>query len=183
MTLYTDEEAVQGIQQGNTADLQWLVQRHHSPLLGYLYRMTNGDRALAEDLVQETFLKMMRSIHHYQYPRPVKPWLYTIATNLTRDYYGKAEMRHTQSVQDESMWEMVEDTQSLPEQWTITQNEGEQVAQLIGKLPASQRETLILRYYEGLSLKEISTILDIPVGTVKSRLSLALRRLRDQLST
>ena len=96
-----DENLMLGIQQGNRGDLSALVERHHSPLLGFLYRMTGGDRSLAEDMVQETLLRLLRSIDQYQYPRPFKPWLYTIATNLVRDHYKRAEIRHTQSMPDE----------------------------------------------------------------------------------
>jgi RNA polymerase sigma-70 factor (ECF subfamily) len=176
--LRTDEELAVGVQKGNKADLAVLVERHHSPLIGFLYRMTDGDRALAEDLAQESFLRVLRAIRQYQYPRPFKPWLYQIATNLARDHYKLAEMRYTDSIGDEFL---VEPVSLLPEAALLSTGESDQVVTAIRSLPMHQRETLILRYLQELSLAEIAEITGVPVGTVKSRLSLALARLRDQL--
>lgn len=173
----SDEDLARGIQRGNTADLAWLVERHHSLLLGFLYRMTGGDRALAEDLAQEAFIRVLRSIGQYQHPRPFKPWLYRIATNLARDYYKQAEMRHTISMPERSP----DTTTEAPEAALLLDNEAGQVAAAIGCLPDHQRETIILRYYQDLSLAEIADVLGVPVGTVKSRLSLGLKQLRERM--
>jgi RNA polymerase sigma-70 factor (ECF subfamily) len=71
-----------------------LVTRHHDPLLGYLYHFVGGDRQLAEDLVQETLLHVLRQ-RTYQAGRPFKPWLYMIATNLARDSFKSAAVRRS----------------------------------------------------------------------------------------
>ncbi len=175
-----DENLMLGIQQGNRGDLSALVERHHSPLLGFLYRMTGGDRSLAEDMVQETLLRLLRSIDQYQYPRPFKPWLYTIATNLVRDHYKRAEIRHTQSMPDDSV-EYLRYLDDGPEDVVLFGDETQQVILAMRRLPEHQREAVILRYFQELSLAEIAEILDVPVGTVKSRLSLGLGRLREML--
>lgn len=175
----TDEDLAIGIQQGNTDDLAALVERHHSPLLGYLYRMTGGDRALAEDLVQEAFLRVLRSIGQYRHPRPFKPWLYAIATNLARDHYKRAETRYTIDTRLDE--EMTCGPDARPEDRLIAGQEAQQVAAAVMALPAHQREALVLRYYQGLSLAEVAAALHVPVGTVKSRIHLALRRLRTSL--
>src|SRR5690349_20252143 len=91
----TDEDLALDIRRGNVDSLRWLVERHHEPLLGYLYRMTGGARALAQDLLQDVLVRMLGAIGQYQHPRPFKPWLYTSATNLARDHYKRAETRHT----------------------------------------------------------------------------------------
>lgn len=175
----TDEALAWGVQRGGRDDLAALVERHHGALLGYLYRMCGGDRALAEDLVQETFLRLLRAIRQYRYPRPFKPWLYAIATNLARDHYKRAEMRHGGSASDhETLWEAAGDPSAGPEESLLAEREAQQVAQAVTALPAHQREAVILRYYQDLSLAEIAETLGVPVGTVKSRLSLGLRRLR-----
>jgi RNA polymerase sigma-70 factor (ECF subfamily) len=178
--LLRDEDLALGLQQGNTMDLTALVERHHSPLLGFLYRMTSGDRSLAEDLVQETFLRLLRSIGHYQYPRPFKPWLYMIATNLARDHYKQAEMRHSDSMPEAGI-ELVSERETPPEESALFNDESRRIAQAMQHLPDHQREAVILRYFQELSLAEIAEVLDIPVGTVKSRLSLGLGRLREML--
>jgi RNA polymerase sigma-70 factor, ECF subfamily len=70
---------------GDRAALEELVRRHQGPLLGFYYRMLGGDRPLAEDLVQETFLRLLRQ-RTYTPSRAFKPWLYAVATNLARDH-------------------------------------------------------------------------------------------------
>ncbi|MEZ4646460.1 MAG: RNA polymerase sigma factor [Chloroflexota bacterium] len=175
----TDEELARGVQQGDADDLRWLVERHHALLVGFLYRQT-ADRPLAQDLAQETFLRMMRAIQQYHYPRPFKPWLYAIAVNLLRDYYGQAEMRHTEAMPETLA---LSQTGSLaPERVLVRQDEWQRVQTAVSQLPPLQRAAILLRYHEGMSLLDIATALDIPVGTVKSRLSLALRALRQNLA-
>lgn len=176
--LRTDEELARGIQRGEADALTHLVERHHSPLLGFLYRMTGGDRALAEDLAQEAFLRVLRSIDQYAYPRPFKPWLYGIATNVARDYFKRAEMRHTDSMPD---GEIGTDDAPRPEEALLSEDEARRVAAAVKDLPAHQREAVILRYYQDLSLAEIADVLGVPTGTAKSRLSLGLRRMREAL--
>ena len=78
--------------------LDTLVDRHYDALIGYLYRLLYGDRALAEDMAQETFLRVLRGIKQYSYPRPFKAWLYAIATNLARDHYSRADTRRVSAL-------------------------------------------------------------------------------------
>jgi RNA polymerase sigma-70 factor (ECF subfamily) len=177
MALFSDEQLASGIQHGRVDDLTLLVERHHGPLLGFLYRMTGGDRALAEDLVQETFLRMLSKIGTYRYPRPLKPWLYAIAVNLARDHYKQAELRHTDSIAIH-LEIPVADT---PETELVGSEEVQQVAAAMIDLPAFQREAILLRYFHELSLAEIAQVLKVPVGTVKSRLSLGLKRIRESM--
>jgi RNA polymerase sigma factor (sigma-70 family) len=169
-----DEHLAHRVQRGHTADLAVLVARHHSPLLGFLYRLTGGDRALAEDLTQESFLRALRSIQQYQPSRPFKPWLYAIAVNVARDHFKRAEVRYAVTLADDDLLALP-DPIGLEETIEI---DGPRIAAAISTLPVQQREALILRYYQELSLAEIAAALDIPIGTVKSRLSLGLRRLR-----
>ncbi len=173
----TDEELALSIQQGNRRALAQLVERHHSPLLGFLYRMTNGNRPLAEDLAQEAFLRVLRNIAHYAYPRPFKAWLYATATNLVRDHFRRADTRRTQPA-DTGLLRQFSDERAGPEAAAILSDEAQRVAAALKALPNHQREAIILRYYHDFSLAEIADTLDIPVGTVKSRLSLGLKRLR-----
>ena len=169
-----DEQLARRVQRGHTADLAVLVERHHSPLLGFLYRLTGGDRALAEDLTQESFLRALRSIQQYQPSRPFKPWLYAIAVNVARDHFKRAEVRYAVTLADDELLALP-DPIGLEETIEI---DGPRIAAAISALPVQQREAIILRYYQELSLAEIAAALDIPIGTVKSRLSLGLRQLR-----
>lgn len=177
MALFSDEELAFGIQRGRADDLTVLVERHYGPLLGFLFRVTGGDRSLAEDLVQETFLRMLSKIDTYHYPRPLKPWLYAIAVNLTRDHYKQAEFRHT----DSEPAGLDIPIARTPETEFVTGEETQRVAAAMNSLPLLHREVLLLRYLDDLSLDEISQVLQVPVGTVKSRLSLGLKRLKERL--
>ncbi len=109
------------------------------------------------------------------YPRPFKPWLYAIATNLARDHYKSAETRRTVMLSDDTA------CCDSPDDALLIGEETAQVAAALGRLPAHQRETVILRYYQELSLAEIAEVLVIPIGTVKSRLSLGIKQLRNEL--
>ena len=131
---------------------------------------------MAEDLVQETFMRVLRRIDSYRYPRPFKAWLYAIATNIARDHYKRADTRHTIAMPEESHM-VIEYTR--PEEEILNSDEQAQVAARLSNLPDHQREAVIVRYYHEMPLKDIAEILEVPVGTVKSRLSLGLRNLRN----
>lgn len=174
--MLTDEALARRVQRGDMEGLAQLIERHHSPLLGYLYRMTGAHRPLAEDLTQEAFLRVLHNIQQYRYPRPFKPWLYAIATNLARDHLKSAHTRRTTPLSHDHPTML-----TSPEDAALASTEAEQVSRALAALPVHQREVVILRYYQDLSLAEIAAALDIPVGTVKSRLSLGVGRLRAEL--
>ncbi len=175
----TDEALAQAAQSGNDDALQALIERHHGPLLGYLYRLTGGDRALADEWVQDAFVRMLGALHQYRSPRPFKPWLYAIALNRARDHYKRADTRHAVDQADEA-WERLpaDDTARGPEAQAIATALRSDVAAALRAIPLLQREALLLRYVEDMPLAAIAETLDVPVGTVKSRISLGLRRLR-----
>jgi RNA polymerase sigma-70 factor (ECF subfamily) len=174
--LPTDEQLALGVQNGTVDGLTALVERHYGALIGYLYRLSGGDRLLAEDIAQEVFLQVIRAIQQYQYPRPFKPWLYAIATNLARNHYNRPDTRRTVSSDRLLSGRSVSGTSA--EDAILESDEAQQVSALLAALPDHQREAVVLRYYQELSLAEIADVLGIPVGTVKSRLSLGLGRLR-----
>lgn len=180
--MITDEQLALRLQSGDRTALNGLVERHYDPLMGYLYRMVGGDRALAEDLAQETFLRVLRSIAQYRRDLRFKPWLYAIATNLARNHYNRADTRYTHSDADApSDIELAElDTDTL-DAGLLALDEVRQVLTALASLPDHQREVVALYYYQSLSLQEIADTLSIPLGTVKSRLSLAVRRLREMM--
>ncbi|WP_126552430.1 RNA polymerase sigma factor [Dictyobacter kobayashii] len=91
--MITSEELFRAWQQGNAAALEVIVQRHHASLVAHLYRII-GEQHSAEDLAQETFLRLIQHAHAYCYPRPFLPWLYTIARNLAFNYHESAYQRH-----------------------------------------------------------------------------------------
>jgi RNA polymerase sigma-70 factor (ECF subfamily) len=151
------------------------VNRYYDALLNYMYRLCSGRQNLAEDMVQETFLRVLRKIALYDAQYPFKSWLYTIATNIARNHYQLADTRYTENPSDEADFE---DGQQQPETVVMQSEIADKVSQAMGQLPDHQREVVVLFYYEEMPQKEIAAILNIPVGTVKSRLSLGLKHLR-----
>lgn len=177
----SDERLMSRVLAGEQSALAVLVERHHSPLIGYLYRMVDGDRALAEDLTQETFIRLITS-KSYVSTRPFKPWLYAIATNLARDHFKAAATRY--SAGDRAMLGSTPtmDEAHGPEEIALRLEKGVEVANAIALLAPEYRSTLLLRFYGEMSLQEIALSLDVPLGTVKSRLSVGCCRLRDLLA-
>lgn len=178
----SDEQLIAAVMAGDQVALAALVTRHHAPLLGYLYGLAGGDRQLAEDLVQETLLHVLRQ-RVYPPDRPFKPWLYTIATNLTRDYFKSAAVRHRwQGDDSEEVLLHLYDSTAGPEERALAAERGGEVRAALAQLGEVYRIVLLLRFYQGFSLLEIAETLHIPLGTVKSRLSVGVRRLRAWLS-
>jgi RNA polymerase sigma-70 factor, ECF subfamily len=176
MQAQSDEQLMAMLAAGETAALETLVQRYHRMLLGYLYRFVGGDRSLAEDLVQETFLRVLRQQHNTM-PQSFKAWLYAIATNLARDHLRSADCRHMVDVPEEA-WLAFRDPSPDPEKLVLAAEQERLLVAALGQISAEYRAALLLRYFNGLSLHEIAEALHIPLGTVKSRLSTGLRHLR-----
>src|SRR5262245_46034713 len=178
----SDEQLMAAVTAGDQVALATLVTRHHAPLLGYLYRLVGGDHPLAEDLVQETFLRLLRQ-HTRPANRPFKPWLYTIATNLARDHFKSAAVRRRGQLGDEeqAMFQ-ISDYAPGPEERALAAEQGSAVHAALAQVGEEYRAVLVLRFYQGFSLQEIAQTLQIPLGTVKSRLSVGTRRLRNILA-
>jgi RNA polymerase sigma-70 factor (ECF subfamily) len=179
----SDEELLAGALAGDQMAFATLVTRYHAPLLGYLYRLVGGDRALAEDLVQETLLRVLRQGRHPGEFR-FKPWLYTIATNLARDHFRSARARRCEcwSEAEENALRRVADTTPGPEARVLAAEQGSAVRAALAELGEEYRVVVVLRIYQDFTLREIAQTLQIPLGTVKSRLSVGIHRLRDALA-
>lgn len=178
--MIADEELVREWQRGSAGALEALVQRHHASLLAHLARLT-GDAHLAEDLTQETFVRLVRDAHSYRYPRPFKPWFYAIARNLARNHWQSAYHRHVAVDIAAASAEDVPAVEPDPAEWLerLERRQGLQAA--LAGLSFEQREALSLRFGQELSVEETAAVLGVPTGTVKSRVFTALRRLRDRL--
>jgi RNA polymerase sigma-70 factor (ECF subfamily) len=179
MNYLTDEQLIASVLQGEHAALAPLVERHHGPLFGYLYRLTRGQRQLAEDLVQDTFVRILQQ-DSFQPGRPFKPWMYAIATHLAYDHLRKIAARPTTSLEDPAQLE-IHDAGPGPEEQAEAATNSQAVVRAVHQLAPEYQETVMLRFYGGLCLQEIAEALGIPLGTVKSRLSVGTHRLRTLL--
>jgi RNA polymerase sigma-70 factor (ECF subfamily) len=187
----SDEELLTRFCKGETETFGILVRRYERELYGYLRRYL-GDASLAEDVFQNTCLQLYVKSDHYEPGRPFRPWLYTIATNQAIDALRRNN-RH-QALSLDQKWDKTteDDLQSLMESLEsrgpgpVEAAEGQErrawVRATVNKLPEFLRAVLILAYYQGLKYREIADILEIPVGTVKSRLHAALMKLQEEWS-
>lgn len=177
--LDSDEQLALQAQRGDQAALLMLAERFYPLMFRYLYRICGGDRLLAEDMTQDVFLRVQRGLERYQSPRPFKTWIYTIATNLVRDHWARLDTRRTANVELPDL--SGDDAQLNAETALIEQENTARIKAALGTLSYAQRQVVLLYYYEELSQIDIAAVVDIPLGTVKSRLFTGLRRLREVL--
>jgi RNA polymerase sigma-70 factor (ECF subfamily) len=188
LTRCSDEDLLIRFCKGQTEAFGVLMRRYERELFGYLRRYL-GDSTLAEDVFQNTFLQVYVKSNQYERGRPVRPWLYTIATNQAIDALrrngrhqavsldqGREELAEGEA---HSLMDLLESRGPSPVEAAEGQERRERIRASVDKLPEFLREVLILAYYQGLKYREIAEILDIPVGTVKSRLHAALVKLQE----
>jgi RNA polymerase sigma-70 factor (ECF subfamily) len=184
----SDEDLLQRFRRGHTEAFEALVRRYERELYGYLRRYVQ-DANLAEDVFQNTFLQVHIKSGQYEAGRPVRPWLYTIATHQAIDAMRR-NGRHQAVSLDETraepgdgdlatLLEMLESRGPSPVDAASASERKEHVRASVERLPELLRQVLLLAYYQGLKYREIADILDIPVGTVKSRLHAALVKLQE----
>jgi RNA polymerase sigma-70 factor (ECF subfamily) len=169
-----ETDLVTKARQGDRNAFGELVQCHHRGVINVVYRMC-GDMQLAEDAAQESFLRAWMHLDSYRPGTSLRNWLYRIAINAALDALRKSR---------ESSLEEVEFTTADdpgPETELLQKERSRLVQHAVMELTDSNRTVLVLREYGGLSYQEIASNLDIPIGTVMSRLNYARSRLREIL--
>jgi len=177
----TDEELLSDHLGGNIASFSILMERYKNELLHFLIRFV-GSRAAAEDVFQESFLQIHISAETFDTSRRFKPWLYTIAANKGRDWHRKNSKRTVMSLSQDIGGEnegarfvdLMESNQDLPDAQLLDSEQIEQVRRSVDELPVHLREILLLSYFQQMSYVQIAESLQIPLGTVKSRLHAAV---------
>ena len=170
----SDEQLVQETLNGNPTAYTQLVQRYQRRIIALAFRALR-DNGLAEDLAQEVFLRAYRSLRHFQTHRRFGPWLITIASNRIRDYL------RTRTRRNEVTWEFERvsmDSNDLALNKAVSRQNLERIAKGIENMPKETAEVLRLRFIQGMDYEEIATSLEVPVGTIKSRISRARTTLR-----
>lgn len=166
---------MQMIAGGNTHAFDELYWRYSVKLLHYFRKMLHNDTEKAQDFLQDLFIKVLEKYDYYDQSRTFSTWLYTLATNMCRNEYRNTAIRNRLM---EENGEMLYETDSDPFLGTIDLHIfNNHLKEELEKLDHTHRETFVLRFYEELSIKEISDILDCPEGTVKSRLFYTLKKL------
>ena len=188
MSERTDEELLADFQQGDAGAFERLLARHRAPLYTFLVRML-GDREKAEDLAQETFLRIVKGAQAWEERARFQSWMYAIARNLCTDRARRDRFRKTESLDQEpvegaggTIVDGVPDPGPLPDQAAESERLRPLLQRALLSLPPDQREVFILREQAGLPFREIAAITGANENTVKSRMRYALLGLRKALA-
>ncbi len=164
-----------------------LVRRHQEPLINYIHRLIN-DYHRAEDLAQDTFLRIFQNASRYQPTASFKSWMYTIATNLSRNEVRNRTRRNTYSFEelveegaDIHETSMMQDTRYLPDVLAEKNERKQLVRKALAQLPENQRLALTLVTYQELRYEEVADILGVSEGAVKALIHRARQRMKKLL--
>ena len=183
----TDEELLVAHLDGDARAFPELMDRYKNELLHFLIRFV-GSKAAAEDVFQETFLQIHISGATFDPKRRFKPWLFTIAANKGRDWHRKHSKRTVMSLSQEigggegettRFVDLMESDAELPDADLLNSEQINDVRKAVDELPNHLREILLLNYFQQMSYVQISDSLEIPLGTVKSRLHAAVAAFRN----
>lgn len=181
------DELLERARRRDPAALANLVERFSSRVFGLLFRLT-GRRDVAEDLLQETFLRVVREIERYEHTGKFESWLFRIAANLVRDR-ARSLGRRGEAASLDAGWGDEEVRPAARPADTgdplgrLVQRElGDRLSAGLGRLSDAEREIILLRHYAELPFREIADLLGIPLGTALARAHRALQHLRAELA-
>lgn len=171
-----------GLRRRDPELLDRLIEQYQHRLLRYLFYLS-GDRPLAEDLFQDTWIRVLERGHQYDGKHEFSTWLYAIARNLTLDYLRKKRPISLDAVMEDDDHAAMEPADDRPLAWETVaqQEEAERINAAMTGIPAEYRETMVLRFHEEMALEEIATVTGTKLGTVKSRLYRGLNMLMSRL--
>lgn len=169
-----EQELIRRTLRGDREAFRLIVLRHQAGLGEVVFRQT-GDRAGTEDMVQETFLRAYKALDRFDPRFRLSTWLARIALNVARDHGRRAKVREDGLLRIEPK----RAGGPSPVEVAASREARDQVGHALAALPDAQREVVVLSAYGGLSQREIAGVLDVPLGTVKTRHRTALLRLRE----
>ena len=183
----TDEQLMLAFKSGDARAFEALVRRHRAPVFHFILRFT-GQRQLAEDLLQETWLKVVRGRVAYEPKARFTTWVYAMARNLCVDSARKQTHRRAESLDaprgddGPGLGELIADPAGIdPERGAHAALVRPLLEQALQSLPEEQREVFVLREFSGVPFKDIAVITGTSENTVKSRMRYALEALRKRL--
>ncbi len=177
----TDSELVLSYREGDDQAFESLIARHTDAIFAYLARLT-GDREVAADLTQETFVKAWKNLARFRESENFKTWAFTIARNSAYDWLRKKKSVVFSALDGEefSFADTIADTEPLADEVRIRFEDAHFLEKLLTGLPADSREILLLHYVDEMTFDEIGRVRGEPLNTVKSRHRRALIALREQ---
>lgn len=173
---HTDEELLPLIAEGKSPAFDELYHRYGQRMFSYFFRMLWKNKELAEDQTQELFLKVIHHARKFDTNRSFSTWVYSIAHNMCKNEYRKEEVRMKYAAIKPG------ESSTGNEKLVDLQKFKIAVSNCISRLNEEKKSLFILRFQEHLSVPEISTILNIPEGTIKSRLFYLLKEMKEELS-
>lgn len=177
----SDEELVRKYANGDNSAFDLLLKRHQERVYNYIMRVIK-DEDVANDIFQETFVKAIHTIRQGRYTESGRfpAWISRIAHNLIIDHYRqeKSDNMQTTDIDDVDVLNRKDLCESTIEDDIIMEQICEDVKYLIDELPTLQREVLIMRYYQGLSFKEIAEITGVSINTALGRMRYAILNMR-----
>lgn len=177
----SDESLLQAYIDGDRSAFREIVERYRNELLHFLIRFLSS-RAAAEDVFQDTFLQIHLSAETFDPSRRLKPWLFTIAANKARDYLRRNNRRSALSLsahiggndEGQRFVDLMEADLPHPDQPVLDAERSRVVKEVIDRMPSHLREILLLSYFQRMSYAQVADALQVPLGTVKSRLHTAV---------
>jgi RNA polymerase sigma-70 factor (ECF subfamily) len=186
----TDHDLIALARTGSERAYRELLDRYQRPVFSLVYRMVR-DRELAEDLAQETFVKVFTHLESFNPKYKLSSWIFKIASNLAIDSLRRKELetvsldgsRHAETADEvEATRITVESRDESPEEFLEAKELGAEIEQAIAQLRPEYRTAILLRHVEGRPYEEISDIMGIPLGTVKTYIHRARSELRETLA-
>jgi RNA polymerase sigma-70 factor (ECF subfamily) len=162
--------------------LDRLIEQYQHRLLRYLVYLS-GNRELAEDLFQETWIRVLERGHQYDGKHEFSTWLYAVARNLTIDHLRKKSPVSLDGLMEDEEHAPLEPADTRPMAWEVVHQheQTEHISAALVGIPAECREAIVLRFQDGMALDEIAALTGAPLGTVKSRLYRGLNMLMSRL--
>jgi RNA polymerase sigma-70 factor (ECF subfamily) len=187
----TDEVLMIRFQRGDRAAFTRLVRRHQTSLFNFALRQL-GTQAVAEEVVQEAFIRVVQSAAEFKHEARFTTWVYTILRNLCIDQLRRRALRRHPSLDERrasrtgeeegpTLLEQTADNRPGVEREATGTELKQRIARAVETLPEEQREVFLLREISNLPFKEIATVTGVPENTVKSRMRYALERLQQAL--
>jgi RNA polymerase sigma-70 factor (ECF subfamily) len=183
-----DEDLMLRYQQGEVRAFEILLERHRKPVFNFILRFVQN-KELAEDLLQEAFLRVIRSAAKYKRQAKFTTWLYTIARNLCVDQSRRAKHRKAQSLDASlstsegsgTLLDVVAGNDMPSDRTLVSQEIHKKLHAALAELSEEQREVFLMREFLDMPFKQISDVVGVPENTVKSRMRYALQKLRMEL--
>ena len=181
----TDQELLAAYGKGDTVALSQLIERHRSRVLNYIMILVK-DRDVAQDIFQETFIKVIRFLDEGRYAESGKflPWVLRIAHNQVIDHFRQNKAEGKVSQNTDGGYDVLNHprfSDKTIEETIVSSQAEEQIRALIDQLPPEQKDVVTMRYYNGLSFKDIADQTDVSINTALGRMRYALINLRKKI--